>query len=61
MNTLLAIDQLSAEWMSSNGQTGKAAAGETVSRRRRKHAGRATASHPIVVSTGCGLLIGRDW
>jgi hypothetical protein len=24
MNILLAIDQLSAEWMSSNGQTGKA-------------------------------------
>jgi hypothetical protein len=32
MNSLLAIDQLSPEWMSSNGQTGKAAAGETVSR-----------------------------
>jgi hypothetical protein len=32
MNILLAIDQLSAEWMSSNGHTGKAAAGETVSR-----------------------------
>jgi hypothetical protein len=32
MNSLLAIDQLSAEWMSSNGQTGKGAAGETVSR-----------------------------
>jgi hypothetical protein len=32
MNSLLAIDQLSAEWMNSNGQAGKAAAGETVSR-----------------------------
>jgi hypothetical protein len=32
MNILLAIDQLSAEWMSSNGKTAKAAAGETVSR-----------------------------
>jgi hypothetical protein len=32
MNSLLAIDQLSAEWMSSNRQTGNAAAGETVSR-----------------------------
>jgi hypothetical protein len=60
MNSLLAVDQLSAEWMSSNGQTSKAAAGETVSRRWRKRAGRATASDPIVVSTGCGL-IGRDW
>jgi hypothetical protein len=32
MNCLLAIDQFSAEWMSSEGQTGNAAAGETVSR-----------------------------
>jgi hypothetical protein len=32
MNSLLAVDQLSAEWMSSNGQTGKAAAGETAIR-----------------------------
>jgi hypothetical protein len=34
MTSLLAIDQLRAEWMSSNGQAGKAAAGESVSRGR---------------------------
>jgi hypothetical protein len=33
MNNLLAIDQPTAEWMSSNGQAGTAAAEETISRR----------------------------